>query len=93
MTVESSTDLLNLLNDFGVSCDVGQTPITAIFDNDYIESLDTAGTVPLLYCRTSDVVDVVEGDTVEIAGEDNLYTVALTKADGTGLTVVALEQM
>jgi hypothetical protein len=90
MNVENSADRLAMLSDFGQTVSIDGSDVTAIYDEDYVESLDIAGTRPLLYCRTSDVESAGHGDSVEVDGID--YTVAKVQPDGTGLTVLILEE-
>lgn len=98
MAVETDDDRLYMLNDFGVS--VTYTPyggssvtITGIFDTAYREvnggEVDFALYQPELLCRTSDVSNAAEGDTVAYGG--TTYTVVVVAADGTGLTTLILE--
>ena len=91
MTIESAADLLGLLSDFGETATVGRDDVTAIFDEDYVEVLDIAGTRPLLYCRTSDVSTVSVGDNAEAGGA--FYTIVGIQPDGTGLTMLVLEEI
>ncbi|MBT4292877.1 hypothetical protein HOD41_09325 [bacterium] len=95
MAVENSADLLAMLGDFGQTVTVSKDDfdrdlITAIYDEDYVESLDIAGVRPLLHCRSTDVADVIQGDDVEVAGVD--YLVAKVQQDGTGVTILILEE-
>jgi len=90
MAVENSADLLAMLGDFGQTVTVSEDDITAIYDEDYVESLDIAGVRPLLHCRSTDVADVIQGDDVEVAGVD--YLVAKVQQDGTGVTILILEE-
>lgn len=100
MAVETADDRLIMLADFGQSIPytpLGGSPvnITAIFDNSY-EAVDAGGGVsfamqqPRLTCRTSDVLNAVEGDTFSINGAT--YKVVIVMPDGTGITELMLER-
>lgn len=78
-------------DEFGVEAVVDGETINAILDDEYVEDLDVAGTRPILICRTDEVEEVVQGDSVTI-GETN-YQVIATKPDGTGVTRLVLEEV
>lgn len=75
---------------FGVAATIGGETVNGIFDDEYAETLDIAGTAPVIACKTEEVADVDEGDTVTIAGTD--YTVRDIEQDGTGVTRLVLEK-
>ena len=89
-----------MLQDFGVTAKYraagsGSRDILGIYDNAY-EAVDAGGTVgfalqqPRFTCRTADVADVVEGDTLTI--ESQQYIVRIVMPDGTGITELMLEK-
>ena len=99
MPVETADDRLILLNDFGFDVTYthnGQSSaIKGILDNEF-EEVELGGSVPFavqkprLHCRTSDVSDAVNGDTMEIKGIT--YYVRVVMPDGTGMTEIQLEK-
>lgn len=103
MAVETATELAVFFDadDFGVNATytsvASGTPVSikGIFDHEFYEA-DAGGTVgfaieqPIFTCRTSDVSDAGEGDAITINSTD--YTVRVIRNDGTGVTVLALEE-
>lgn len=99
MPVETSSDRLLLVSDFGESVtfmpESGEDAvITAIFDNAY-EAVDAGGTMqvqmvsPRLTVRTQDIPNIEEGD--EFAIRNTIYVVRIIMDDGTGMSELALE--
>lgn len=99
MPVESASDRLLMLTDFGEN--VSFVPsfgtsvvIKGIFDNTY-HAVDAGGSVnfvsvePRLTVRSSDIPNAQEGDEFIIRGI--LYDVKIIMDDGTGITEIALE--
>lgn len=99
MPVETADDRLILLNDFGFDVTYthnGQSSvIKGILDNEF-EEVELGGSVPFavqrprLHCRTSDVSDAVNGDTMQIEGIT--YYIRVVMPDGTGMTEIQLEK-
>mgnify|MGYP000032377136 FL=1 len=100
MTVETAADRALMLADFGVDAifdtpDTSHKTIKGVFDNDY-EAVNAGGTMdfaitrPRFYCRSSDVLDVEEGDDLEI--EKVSYKIRVVMPDGTGMTELMLEK-
>ena len=89
MTVESDADRLEMLEDWETAIIDGST-IAGIFDREYAEALDIAGYGPAFLARTSDVSGVSRGDTATIGGQ--AYTVQGIEADGTGMTLLRLQE-
>jgi len=100
MPVETPDDRLFMLQDFGVEARYkasgsGARTLLGIYDNAY-EAVDAGGTVefalqqPRFTCRTADVDDVAEGDTLTIDGQG--YVVRVVMPDGTGVTELMLEK-
>mgnify|MGYP001123536540 CR=1 FL=1 len=93
MAIESAADRLALLDDFGIDITGPSGTFTGIFDNAYVETLDIAGTRPVVLARTADLTaaGVVRGSALTIDG--NGYTVAAPpETDGTGMTNLVLEE-
>lgn len=107
MAVESAADRLAFLNsdDFGVTATYipahqgTSASINGIFDNEYIEvSLEGDASVasrqPVFICRTADIEATSgggeEGDWLRIGSVD--YKTREFKPDGTGMTVIVLEE-
>ena len=99
MAVESASDRLIMLSDFGEAIlytpiNGAQVSITGIFDKTY-EAVDAGGSVsfaveqPRVTARTTDVPAAAEGDAMIIRSQN--YKVAIVMADGTGITEFALE--
>jgi|SRR5579859_3298633 len=97
MTVESATDRLGMLVDWGDTATIqGITgTVTGIFDDKYQvisadgETIDSAA--PMFLCRTSDVPGVVNGQTCQIDG-GTTYKIRSVQPDGTGMTRLILSK-
>lgn len=103
MAVETATELAIFFSadDFGVTA--SYTPlggdaenVKGIFDHEFYEA-DAGGTVgfaieqPIFTCQTSDIPNAAEGDAITINSTD--YIVRVVRDDGTGVTVLALEEV
>lgn len=65
--------------------------VSAIFDKEYLESLDMSGFVPKLTVSTSGISTVKKGHTCTVRSQE--YVVSETpQDDGTGVSVVMLEK-
>jgi hypothetical protein len=99
MPVETADDRLFMLQDFGFDVaytnNGNTTTIKGILDNEF-EEVELGGSVPFalqkprLHCRTSDVVNAANGDTMVIEGVT--YYVRVIMPDGTGMTEIQLEK-
>lgn len=103
MPVESAADRAAFVSadDFGVAATWvsagGSATVNGIFDAEY-QLLTTAlldegqeGATPVLHCRTADIpADAAHGDTVTIDSTD--YTAVEFKPDGTGMSLVRLQE-
>lgn len=102
MAVETATELAVFFDadDFGVAATYtpsGGSPATVngIFDNEFFE-VEAGGEIavameqPRFTCRTSDVSTAAEGDSITI--NSTAYTVRVVQSDGTGVTVLVLEE-
>jgi hypothetical protein len=66
-------------------------PLLGVFDNEYMEGLDTESRLPVLTCTTADAVAreaVRKGATVDIDG--TTYRVDRHEPDGTGMSRLIL---
>ena len=72
-----------------------EVEVNGIFDSQYLNLDLGAGSVTTsdlqFMCRTSDVQNFTQGDTVEIAG--TTYEISDVQADGTGITVLKLHRV
>ena len=69
----------------------GATPINGIFDNSYASSFDVAGSAPTFTCKSSDATGLSPG-TSTLTIRSSSYLVIGVEADGTGVTVVRLQE-
>lgn len=84
-------DLSPYFVDFGVTATVDGVSARGIFDNDFLTTLGvTAGTGPVLLCKSADITSAAQGDTVVVAGIS--YTITSLEPDGTGLTLLRLQE-
>lgn len=90
-TWESAADRLSILTACGgVTAVVEGDSITAVFDHGYAEVQGIESEAPLLMCRTSDVASVAHGDAVTV--NSTSYAVRGIQNDGTGVTILVLEE-
>jgi len=95
MTVETDSDRAEMLEDFGITATINAThdSVVGIFDKNF-QSFDNdltlSGTTPMILCRSIDVSDLINGDTLRI--NNITYTVRDTEPDGTGMTQVILKR-
>tara|TARA_Y100000401_G_scaffold8953_1_gene6139 strand:- start:10029 stop:10343 length:315 start_codon:yes stop_codon:yes gene_type:complete len=99
---ESSDDLTNffITDDFAVSATYtvqggSASTIKGVFDKEFIEidtdgGVDVASNDPRFTCKTSDVTNASNGDTIVI--DSVTYKVRIAEADGTGITILVLEK-
>lgn len=92
MAIESDTDRLALLADFGVTATYGSTSFTVLFERPYAEVRGVATTIPAAVARSSDVVaaGVAWGGSIVVYGTN--YTVRGIEPDGTGFSQFTLEE-
>jgi len=93
MGVESSTDYSAFFNtdDFGVAGTYdGSTTVNGILDSDYVEIAGVEAKRPVFMCLASDVSGVVHGKT--LTANSTSYVVRGVQPDGTGLTMLVLEE-
>lgn len=93
MAIESEADRLAFFDvaDDGVAASINAATIYGIFDDDHIEIGDISTTGPQFLCRTSDATaaSVARGNTITINSVSR--TVRDIQPDGTGLTLLILE--
>lgn len=68
----------------------GGAAVPVIFDNGYSAALGMEGSGPMLQALDADVSAIVQGNAVAI-GSTN-YTVVTVEPDGTGVTVIRLQE-
>lgn len=64
--------------------------VTGKFDNAYTDPFGFAGSSPALTCLSADVSTAAQGTAVVVNSVS--YTVAAIKPDGTGMTVLVLQE-
>jgi hypothetical protein len=99
MAVETAKDRANFIADFGevvfFTGDYGTIGIMAIFDAEYVAVgpgdtlVSTNG--PMLTCVSADIIDVGQGDIVEIRSTN--YKVFDIRPDGTGITLLDVKKV
>jgi hypothetical protein len=97
MAVETDTEraIFVEVDDFAVAATYNGGTVNGIFDKEYLE-LDSGGSVafainqPRFVCRTSDVSDAADGDSITISGTS--YVIRVVQDDGTGMTTLVLEE-
>jgi hypothetical protein len=102
MAVETDTEraIFFGIDDFGTAAtytpDGGAAvTINGIYEDDY-EAVEAGGgvafgiTSPTFHVRTSDVANAAEGDTLVVSGVS--YIIRVVMQDGTGLTMLQLEE-
>lgn len=104
MAVESADDRLVFLDadEFGVEATFAglADPVVGVFDAEYFGDLEgVAGvaietTQPVFRCRSADVASIANGAavTIPVNGADTAYTVTSKQPDGTGMTVLLLQE-
>lgn len=73
-----------------VTATIGVASVEGLFDNEYVEFRDVAGTRPVLRAVSTEVSSVIEGTAVTVNAVS--YTVAGIQPDGTGMTLLVLER-
>jgi len=77
--------------DFGEVATIGGSPVSVIFDKDFIASLEIESSNPVAVIDEADAAAVVHGTAVVIRSVN--YTVVGIHPDGTGMTVLELEKV
>lgn len=91
MTIETDADRLAMLEDWDTLTAPGGD-ITCVFDDAYVDVLEVASHSPAAHCLSSDVTakSVATGVTVTVNSVN--YTVRNIQPDGTGMSVLILEE-
>lgn len=93
--VNTESDRLAMLKDFGVTATYNGNNITGIFDNEY-QGVEVGAEVPFAMstlkftCQTSDLPSVDFGNQIIISGVT--YNIVLIMPDGQGITELQLEK-
>ena len=98
--VETDIERTIFLNDFGVCAQLrrngkARKTIKGIFDSEYTD-IEIGGSVgfqtssPRFVCKTSDLVDAQDADSLIVNGD--LYFIRVIQPDGTGMTEIQLEK-
>jgi len=100
MPLETAQDLLNFFDtdthgtSASVTIDSTTTSISVILNKEYFaiagESVDVDGTQPVVTCRSTDVTGIDTSDTIVIDAET--YNIVNIQPDGTGMTVLILQE-
>jgi len=86
---EDFTPFLNA-DEFAVDATVGGVALRGIFDAAYADALGMGGTSPALLIATADAPAAAQGAAVVIGATS--YTVANPEPDGTGMTLLRLQE-
>lgn len=74
-----------------VTATVDGATVNGIFDNDFLTAMGvTAGTGPVLLCASADVTSAAQGDAVTVGAVG--YTITSLEPDGTGMTLLRLQE-
>lgn len=98
MSVETANDRDTFLADFGVAATISGVSgtVTGIFETRFVEAIvsgvPVSGYKPTLFCASSDLTNVNDGAVVSIPGERKTFAVVDIQADGTGFSIVILEE-
>lgn len=94
MFAEDLTSMFDETYGFAVPAAFKSKAISVIFDQDYYaaggQEVDIESTKPAAVCKSADVTGVKIGDSITVDGD--AYTVINVKPDGTGITVLALQE-
>jgi len=88
--VDFTAELGAIMTEAGTPATVKGTAVTGIFDAAYTEEFGMAGTGPVLRIASADVPTVAQGDAVAVGSAN--YTVAAVEPDGTGVTLLRLQE-
>lgn len=87
--MESHSDFFHT-QEFATIVTIDGKVVPGIFENQYVEYGDIAGTKPTVLCQSNQVFEVEIGDSIVIHNKQ--YTIAGTQPDGTGLTLLVLNE-
>lgn len=94
MAVESDADRAALLNtaDFGTVASNGNGSFNGIFGHKYIEQLDIDAESPTFLCADADVATYQVTKDSEIVIGATTYAARIIEPDGTGMSLLILEE-
>ena len=94
MFQEDLTAMFDETHGFAVSATIGTATLSVIFDDAFYaapgEEVDIESSKPMATCKSVDVAAVKQLDEITINGTD--YVVVGKQPDGTGITVLTLEE-
>ncbi len=88
---ESMADFINPDTPGYVLATIGNASVDALFDDAYADQLNFASSAPALTVASTDVSSVAQ-DVAVVVNSVN-YTVASIKPDGTGMTLLMLQEV
>ena len=95
MAVESATDRLSYLSDFGVTATISYKAVTGIFDNEFypvdMGGIEVESNQPVFACRTADLPSITIGTTT-CTIDSVAYVILSNHPDGTGMTSLRLRE-
>ena len=91
MIGDTDLDVFFETADFAEVAMSGATPINGIFDNAYASGFDVAGNAPTFLCKSSAATGLTPG-TSTLTIRSSSWLVLGVEADGTGLSVVRLQE-
>lgn len=77
-------------DDFAVTASIGGSSVSVIFDHEYVNAQGVSGEQPRILCDDDDVGSVSVGDAITVNSTG--YAVRVIEPDGTGMTVLVLEE-
>ena len=85
-----TSDIALMFKDFGANATVAGTAVTGIFDAAYADEFSVAGAGPVLRIASASVPAVAQGNAVAVNSAN--YTVVSVEPDGTGVTLLRLQE-
>ena len=92
MTIENEATRQAMLEDFGDSVSVASVTMWGIFDNEFLDVLDTQSANPQLLVSTADIPSIAFGDAVIVTAFSFTGTVREWQPDGQGMTLLMLHK-
>lgn len=77
--------------EFAETATFGATPIVGIFDNAFADAMGIAGSAPVFQCKSTDAASLSPG-TSTLTIRSSSYLVIGVEADGTGISLVRLQE-
>ena len=78
------------MTDYAVDATLDGAAVRGIFDNGFVSALDIAGSAPSILLPSSSAASAAAGQTVVVGGAS--YTVTAIEPDGTGMTLLRLQE-